>query len=131
MIARFINPDTIVYTACDKPNNPNYENLAKLEAELFKLQSTELNNIKLVPLYIPEAIYNKNHELLPASYVNFLIINDAILVPTYKSKKYDQLALASFSKLAPNRAIIGINSEIAITQGGSLHCLTMQIPAAF
>jgi agmatine deiminase len=129
MIARFCNENTIVYTACDDPNNLNYEHLQKLEQELKEIEKYLQREINLVPLYIPSMIYNHEQELLPASYVNFLIINNAVLVPTYNDSKYDELALNTFKKLFPNRDIIGIDSVIAIKQGGSLHCLTMQIPS--
>lgn len=135
MIARFTSPDTIVYAACDNQDNPNYNNLLNLKLELASLQETgELNpNIQLIPLFIPEMQYSNANDksignLLPASYVNFLIINKAVLVPTYNDNKYDMLALDTFRQLFPNRDIIGINSQVAIKQGGSLHCLTMHIP---
>jgi agmatine deiminase len=135
MIARFTSPNTIVYTACDNPNNPNYESLTKLELELKDLKAKRVlsSDINLIPLYIPDMIYlednNKDLDnLLPASYVNFLIINKAVLVPTYNDTKFDDLALHTFKQLFPDRDIIGLNSRVAIKQGGSLHCLTMQIP---
>ncbi len=135
MIARFTSPDTIVYAACDNPDNPNYNNLSKLKLELDSLKETgELGqNIKLIPLYIPEMHYANPDDksignLLPASYVNFLIINNAVLVPTYNDIKYDKLALDTFKELFPDREVTGIDSRVAIRQGGSLHCLTMHIP---
>lgn len=128
MIARFINNNTIVYTACDNPENPNYNSLKKLEDELNNIELFKQKNIKLVPLYIPDAIYNEDNEVLPASYVNFLILNNSVLVPIYDNSKYDDMALTIFKKHLPDRDIIGIDSKIAIRQGGSLHCLTMQIP---
>lgn len=128
MMARFCTPEHIVYTACDNPDNPNYESLKKLEQELSSLEIVVSKKVKLIPMYIPNPIYDED-QLLPASYVNFLIINNAVIVPTYNDKHYDRLALESFKKLLPERSVIGIDSNIAISQGGSLHCLTMQIPA--
>lgn len=130
MIARFCNTSTIVYTACDNEENLNYKHLKKLENELLDLKNnnTLFKNVNFIPLYIPNMIYNSDQELLPASYVNFLIINNAVLVPTYNDHKYDTKALDTFKKIFPDRDIIGIDSTVAIHEGGSLHCLTMQIP---
>lgn len=137
MLARFCNRDTILYTACDDQSNPNYANLKKLEQELLVLQKSNgiIDGLKLIPLYIPKVIHNaeklKNNipdNVLPASYANFLILNGAVLVPIYNDPKYDQLALDTLSQAFPNRDILGLDSRIVIEQGGSLHCLTMQIP---
>lgn len=129
MMARFCNKNTICYIACDNKNNPNYNNLKKLENELYTIKDNIGKNLELIPIYIPNMIYDSDSNLLPASYINFLIINDAVLVPTYNNEKYDAMALAQFRNIFEDRDVIGINSEIVINQGGSLHCLTMQIPA--
>jgi len=62
---------------------------------------------------------------LPASYMNFIFINGALIVPTYNCKN-DSLALEYFKKAFPNREIIGIDSTTPIEEGGSLHCLSKQ-----
>ena len=64
-------------------------------------------------------------ERLPASYANFLIINGAVLVPTYDDKN-DQKALSILQEAFSNRDIIGVDCSKVIRQHGSLHCLTMQ-----
>ena len=71
-----------------------------------------------------DAIY-EDGERLPATYANFLIINGAVLVPTYNSPK-DDLAKEQLQKAFPDREIIGIDCRALIKQHGSLHCVTMQ-----
>ena len=73
-----------------------------------------------------EAKYDGDDKL-PATYANSLIINGAVLVPTYKDKN-DELALEIFKKTFPKRDIIGIDCSTLIRQHGSLHCVTMQYP---
>ena len=64
---------------------------------------------------------------LPATYANFLIINKAVLVPTYNDKNDDK-ALEILKEVFPKREIIGIDCSTLIKQHGSLHCVTMQYP---
>ena len=66
---------------------------------------------------------------VPKYYANFLIINRAVLVPTYAVPDYDQRALQAISTVFPDREIIGIDCRILLTQKGSLHCCTMQYPS--
>ncbi|MBT3280074.1 MAG: agmatine deiminase family protein [Campylobacteraceae bacterium] len=118
MLARFVDSNTISYVKCDDKNDVHYEELSKMEEEL---KQTKFN---LVPLpWISPKYYD--NERLPASYANFLIINGAVLVPTY-SDKNDEKALNIFRELFPDRDIIDIDCSKIIRQHGSLHCLTMQ-----
>jgi len=78
----------------------------------------------LIPLPMADAVY-EDGERLPATYANFLIINGAVLVPTYNSPK-DEMALKQLKQAFPDRKIIGINCLPLIKQHGSLHCVTMQ-----
>jgi agmatine deiminase len=64
---------------------------------------------------------------LPAGYANFLVINGAVLVPTYNDPA-DRQALAIIGEAFPGREVIGIDCRTLIRQHGSLHCVTMQIP---
>ncbi len=118
MLARFVNEDTIVYVSCDDNGDIHYDALKKMEDELKK------TSFNLVALPWIEAKYYDG-ERLPASYANFLIINGAVLVPTYEDKN-DQKALDILEKSFPNRDIVGVDCSKIIRQHGSLHCLTMQ-----
>jgi agmatine/peptidylarginine deiminase len=126
-IARFCDPATIAYQACDDRADAHYEDLSAMAAELAALRDPWGKPYKLVPLPLPEAIHDDDGRRLPAGYPNFLILNGAVLVPTYGCPQ-DALALERLRPCFPNRAVIGIDCRPLIHQYGSLHCVTMQIP---
>ena len=68
-------------------------------------------------------------ERLPATYANFLIMNDAVLYPTYRQPENDQRAKEVLQEAFPEYEIVGIDCRALIKQHGSLHCVTMQYPA--
>ena len=117
-LARFVDKNSIVYNKCYDKNDIHFKKLNKMEKELKK------TNFNLIPIPLPKAIYFEN-ERLPATYANFLIINNAVLIPTYNNK-YDKKALKIFQKIFQNRDIIAIDCSTLIKQHGSLHCVTMQ-----
>ncbi len=125
-LARFISNDTIMYQTCDDTQDSHYEDLKKMEAELKGFRQLNGKPFKLIPLPWIEAKYDEE-DRLPATYANFLIINGAVLVPTYNDKNDDE-ALKIFKKSFPKRDIIGIDCSTLIRQHGSLHCVTMQYP---
>ena len=127
MLARFCNPHTIAYTHCDNAHDPHYLPLKAMQQALAAFKTIEGAPYELVPLPIPDPIYNEAGDRLPASYANFLIINQAVLVPVYGDKN-DALALQRLRDCFPDRKIIGINCRVLIEQFGSLHCISMQLP---
>lgn len=126
-LARFCDRDTIAYCACPHPNDEHYSELKKLEDELRTLRTIDDVPYRLVALPWPTAKLNADGERLPATYANFLIINDAVLVPTYADRA-DAQALRLLQGCFPDRTIIGIPCNTLIAQHGSLHCATMQLP---
>ena len=126
-IARFCDAQTIAYQACDDRNDEHYEDLKAMELELQALRQSNGQPYKLVPLPLPAAIFDEDGKRLPAGYPNFLILNGAVLVPTYGVPQ-DVDALQSLKPCFPDHEIIGINCRALIEQYGSLHCVTMQIP---
>jgi agmatine deiminase len=128
MLARFCDQGTIAYSSCNDENDPQFGVLSGLADELAELRSPDNHSYDLVPLPVPTALFNSSGQRLPASYANFLVINDAVLVPVYNDKN-DQAALQSLMKCFPGREVIGIDASAIIEQFGSLHCLTMQLPA--
>ncbi|MCF0187342.1 MAG: agmatine deiminase family protein, partial [Bacteroidaceae bacterium] len=73
-------------------------------------------------------IFDEDGERLPATYANFLVMNTAVLYPTYNQPQNDQMAKAVLQQAFPNREIVGIDCQALIKQHGSLHCITMQYP---
>lgn len=125
-LARFA-PNGIVYVTCDDENSVNYHELQLMEQELGLLKNTKGEKYKLFGLPSPKAKYNDEGEQLPATYANFLVINNAVLVPTYNDDN-DERALEIISDAFTGYEVIGIDCCTVIQQFGSLHCLTMQIP---
>ena len=97
-----------------------------MEDELKGFKQLNGKPFKLIPLPWIEPKYFEE-ERLPATYANFLIINKAVLVPTYKDKN-DEKALNIFKEIFPKHDIVGIDCSTLIKQHGSLHCVTMQYP---
>ncbi len=123
-LARLCSIDTIAYVKCDDENDEHFEELRKMELELQNFQTSNSTNFKLIPLPMADMVM-ENKERLPATYANFLIINGAVLLPTYNSPK-DELARQQLQKAFPDREIVGIDCIPLIKQHGSLHCVTMQ-----
>ncbi|MGP1464627.1 MAG: agmatine deiminase family protein [Prevotella koreensis] len=119
--------DTILYIRCDDPSDEHYTDFKKMELQLQGLRTTEGKPYKLLPLPFPAPIYHDG-ERLPATYANFLIINGAVLVPTYGQPENDAKALETLQMAFPDREMIPIDSTIITRQHGSIHCCTMQFP---
>ena len=119
--------DTLLYIRCDNPNDEHYEDFKALEEQLKGLRTAGGKPYKLMPLPFPDPIYYDG-ERLPATYANFLIINGAVLVPTYRQPENDAKALETLQKAFPDREMVPIDSTIITRQHGSIHCCTMQIP---
>ena len=126
-LARFCGANTICYVRCTDPDDEHFEALKAMEEELRHLRNVRGEPFELVALPMAEAAYYDG-ERLPATYANFLIINGAVLVPTYNDP-HDAEALAVLGGLFPDREVIGIDCSVLIRQHGSLHCVTMQFPA--
>ena len=125
-LARFIAPKTIAYVKCEDSKDIHFENLAKMEDELKALRDESGAPFKLVPLPLPKPQFYKK-ERLPASYVNFLFVNGALLVPTYNDKKNDKRALEALRAELPHLEVLGIDCTTLIKWHGSLHCASMQL----
>ncbi len=126
-LARLCPERTIVYTACDDPEDEHYEELSSMAAELRSLTDVDDEPYRLIPLPWPGPVVSEDGQRLPATYANFLIINEAVLVPIYE-RPTDEEALEQISRAFPGYDIIGIPCSVLVEQGGSLHCITMQLP---
>ncbi len=127
-LARFCSQDTIAYVKCTDTTDEHYNELKAMEQELESFRDPRGQAYELVPLPWPEPCFAEDGRRLPASYANFLIINGAVLLPTYGVLQ-DREAAQVLARLFPGREIIPINCRPIIEQHGSLHCITMQYPA--
>jgi agmatine deiminase len=126
-LVRFAPDDTLLYVRCDQPEDEHYPALLALEKELQQFRTVQDAPYRLIPLPWPAAHFDAQGTRLPATYANFLIINGAVLVPTYQDP-LDGQALATIGRAFPGREIIPVDCRPLIEQHGSLHCITMQIP---
>lgn len=128
-LARLCPNDTIAYVQCTDKDDEHYEELYRMEEQLKEFRTLEGEPYKLVPLPMADAAFDEDGQRLPATYANFLILNDAVLMPTYNQPVKDELALKQLQKAFPKHCIVGIDCRVLIEQHGSLHCCTMQYPA--
>jgi len=127
-LARFCDARTIAYVRCDDTTDPHYPALQAMADELRAFRDASGAPYRLIPLPWPEPKYDGDGQRLPATYANFLIIDGAVLVPTYQDPA-DPAALEILQGCFPDRRVIGIDCLPLIEQHGSLHCVTMQLPS--
>jgi len=120
-LVRICPDDTLLYTGGDK----DHPDLALMEEELKNLRTMEGSPYRLLKLPLPQPIFD-NGDRLPATYANYLVLNGAILVPTYNQPDLDEEAMRIVGQAFPDREIVGIDCRTVIKQHGSLHCCTMQ-----
>ncbi len=130
-LARFVDARTII--ACIDPNasSPNQKILAENLSDLRGFTGPGGRAFEVVEIPLPEACEVPGWRLpvLPASYVNFLIVNGGVLVPTFRQARNDDRALGMMRELFPDREITGIDCLDLVEEGGTLHCISQQQPA--
>lgn len=136
-LARLCPGDTIAYVQCQDEDDEHYEELRRMEEQIQAFRTLDNRPYRLIPLPMAKAVYeeveNKGDgkmrgQRLPATYANFLVINGAVLMPTYRDAERDELARRQLQLAFPRHEIVPIDCRILIEQHGSLHCCTMQFP---
>ena len=127
-LARLCPNQTIVYVKCDDPADEHYAELQAMEAELQAFRTADDRPYRLIPVPMPDAVHDEDGERLPATYANFLIMDRAVLLPTYAQPDHDETARRALQKAFPHHEIVGVDCRSLIRQHGSLHCVTMQYP---
>jgi len=130
-LARFAAPDAIVFQACDDPDDSHYTDLGAMADEIAALRTKDGQPYRLFPLPWAKPVIDVDAaghaRRLAASYANFLIINGAVLMPSYGDPA-DDAAAAVLGEAFPDREIVQVPCRPLIWQNGSLHCITMQLP---
>ena len=126
-LVRICPDDTLLYIGCDDPADEQYEELRLMEEQLTTLRTLDGRPYRLVKLPMPRPVYDGD-ERLPATYANFLILNGAVLCPTYGQPDLDSEAVRLIGEAFPDREMVAIDSRPIIRQHGSIHCCTMQFP---
>lgn len=127
MLARFADRATILYQSCPCPGDEHHASLSAMAEDLRAFRTDGGAPYRLIPLPWPEARYDQAGNRMPASYANFLILNEAVLLPVYGVPQ-DAEAQAVVAAAFPGRQVEAIPCSALIRQHGSLHCITMQIP---
>lgn len=126
-LARLCPNDTIVYCFEDTDKSAQSWGLKSMKAQLESFRTKDGKPYRLIPLPMPAPVVYDG-EILPATYANFLIINGAVLVPTYGQPEKDKEAIEAIQQAFPDREIVGIDCQVLVRQHGSLHCVTMHYP---
>ena len=126
-LVRICPDDTLLYMGAGEPDDEQHEELRLMEEQLKSFRTLDGKPYRLMKLPMPKAIIFEG-ERLPATYANFLVINGAVLVPTYDQPDLDAEAMRVIGETFPGREIVGIDCRSIIKQHGSLHCCTMQYP---
>lgn len=136
-LARLCPGDTIAYVQCQDEDDEHYEELRRMEEQIQTFRTLDGRPYRLIPLPMAKAVYEEvenegdgkmRGQRLPATYANFLVINGAVLMPTYRDAERDELARRQLQLAFPRHEIVPIDCRILIEQHGSLHCCTMQFP---
>lgn len=127
-LARLCPHDTILYVRCTDEHDAHYADLQAMERQLQQFRTAEGQPYRLLPLPMPAAIHDSEGQRLPATYANYLVMNSAVLYPTYGQPALDGEAAGIIQKAFPRHDIVGVDCLPLIEQHGSLHCATMQYP---
>ena len=125
-LVRTAPDDTLLYISCTDPNDSHYDDLRMMEEQLKTFRTADGRPYRLIRLPMPHPIYDDGYRL-PATYANFVIINGAVIYPTYGQPDTDAEAAKAIKEAYPERDVIGVDSRTVIRQHGSLHCCTMQL----
>jgi agmatine deiminase len=127
-LARFVDPNTIVAVVEPDESDPNHEPLRENLQRLRAARDQNGKRLRVVELPMPAPVTFEG-EILPASYANFYIANDVVIVPTFNDPN-DRVALTTLADLFPDREVVGVHCLDLVLGLGTLHCLTQQQPAA-
>jgi agmatine deiminase len=125
-LARFVNPTTVVTVVEENRADPNYKPLQENLALLHTMKDEKGHPLRVETLPMPDPVYFDGQRL-PASYANFYIANQLVLVPTFNDR-HDAAALTKLASLFPERKVVGIACIDLVLGLGTLHCMTQQEP---
>jgi len=127
-ITRFVSPDTVVTSVDADPSSENYEALRENIRRLRDATTEDGKPLVTIDLPMPAPVYFEGRRL-PASYANFYIANEIVLVPVFNDPN-DRVALDILADLFPDRDVVPIYCGDLIWGFGAIHCMTQQQPAA-
>ncbi len=127
-IARFVAPGVVTCMCAQDSDDPNSEVLAEIAAQLRAFTDARDRKLEVIEIPSPGLVLDPDGEIMPASYLNFYIANDRIVVPIYDSKS-DEKAVEAITACFRDRQTIGLSAKHILLGGGAFHCITQQQPA--
>ena len=127
-LARFVAPGVVACPVAWGVNDPNAEAYNDAARRLATMKSARGAPLTVTRIASPGRIENEDGDVLPASHMNFVIANGAVIAPIYENRA-SSFALDTLQSLFPERAVIGLPSRALLTGGGSFHCITREEPA--
>jgi agmatine deiminase len=129
-LARFVAPGVVVCMEPLSSSDPNYDVMKQIHKELSQARDHRGRKLEVFGIPSPGEVFDEEGELMPASYMNFYIANQQVIVPTYGSENDDK-AVEALAKLFPSRTTVGVYGKPILVGGGAFHCITQQQPGTF
>lgn len=126
-LARFVAPGVVACPVGIGADDPNTEVFGETARTLSSMRDARGVALQVTRIPSPGRYLNDEGEVVPASHMNFIIANGAVIMPTYEDRA-SGLALDALQSLFPERRVIGLPSTAILTGGGSFHCITQQEP---
>jgi len=126
-ITRFVDANTIVTVVEDDTDDANYDLLQENLERLHTMTDQDGNPFRIIEIPMPRPVFREGTQL-PASYANFYIANNVVLVPTYDAER-DPMTLPLLQACFPDRRVLGIDCTELVWGLGAFHCVSQQWPA--
>jgi agmatine deiminase len=126
-LSRFVDANTVVTILEENRDDANYSALQENLAILKSSKDQDGKPLRVVTVPMPAPVYFDGQRL-PASYANFYVANELVIVPTFADAN-DRVALNTLAEVFPEREVVGIPCRDLVLGLGTLHCMTQQQPA--
>lgn len=128
-LARFVAPGVVAAPVGYGPRDPNHEVYDETARALSAMTDAAGRPIRVLRIPSPGLVLDEDERPVPASHMNFLIANGAVIVPTYGDQTAARLACEALATVFTDRQIIALPSVAILSGGGSFHCISQQEPA--
>ncbi|WP_292070384.1 agmatine deiminase family protein [Brevundimonas sp. UBA7534] len=128
-LARFVAPGVVACPVAWGRKDPNAEVYDATARDLAAATDADGRPLKVLRIPSPGLVLDEDERPIPASHMNFLIANGAVIVPSYGDETAARLACEALATVYPDREIIALPSIAILTGGGSFHCISQQEPA--